>query len=97
MALFTQQGNSLTIHGNMTVDTVTTLLTEVTPKLKQAQEIDLKQVPDVDSSALSLMFEWLRQARENKVNLTFRNLPDSMVSLAELYGVLEMIPRQNSN
>jgi phospholipid transport system transporter-binding protein len=97
MALFTQQGNNLTIHSSMTVDTVAMLLTEVMPELKQAREIDLKQVPDVDSSALSLMFEWLRQARENKVKLSYCNLPDSLVSLAELYGVLEMIPQHKAN
>jgi phospholipid transport system transporter-binding protein len=97
MSLFTQQGNKLAIHSAMTVDTVATLLGDVVPLLKSPLEIDLKQVPEVDSSAISLMFEWLRLAKQNNVALIYHNLPNSLTSLATLYGVLEMIPQHNSN
>ena len=91
MALFTQQGNQLAIHSAMTVDTVSALLAGV--QLSGELEIDLKQVAEVDSSAISLMFEWLRLAQSNKAVVSYSNLPASLVSLAALYGVLEMIPQ----
>ena len=91
MALFTQQGNQITIHGAMTVDTVPALLAGV--QLRAELQIDLKQVAEVDSSAISLMFEWLRLAQSNKAIVSYSNLPASLVSLAALYGVLDMIPQ----
>ena len=97
MPLFTQQGNKLSIHSAITVDTVATLLGEVQPLLKNPLEIDLGKVPEVDSSAISLMFEWLRLAKKNSAALSYSNLPDSLTSLAALYGVLEMIPQHHSN
>jgi len=97
MPLFTQQGNKLAIHSAITVDTVTTLLGEVMPLLKSPLEIDLGKVPEVDSSAISLMFEWLRLSKKNKAVLSYSNLPDSLTSLADLYGVLEMIPQHHSS
>ena len=75
----------------MTVDTVPALLAGV--QLSGELEIDLKQVAEVDSSAISLMFEWLRLAQSNKAVVSYSNLPASLVSLAALYGVLEMIPQ----
>ncbi|HEY8085701.1 MAG TPA: STAS domain-containing protein [Methylophilaceae bacterium] len=97
MPLFTQQGNKLAIHSAITVDTVATLLGEVIPLLKSPLEIDLEKVPDVDSSAISLMFEWLRLAKQNNAVLSYCNLPENLTSLAALYGVLEMIPQHKSN
>ncbi|HEY7986169.1 MAG TPA: STAS domain-containing protein [Methylophilaceae bacterium] len=97
MPLFTQQGNKLAIHSAITVDTVATLLGEVIPLLKSPLEIDLEKVPEVDSSALSLMFEWLRLAKQNNAVLSYCNLPENLTSLAALYGVLEMIPQHKPN
>ena len=54
--------------------------------------VDLAEVGDVDSSALSLLFEWEREARRRNVKISFRNLPATMKSLATLYGVSELIP-----
>jgi phospholipid transport system transporter-binding protein len=45
----------------------------------------------VDSSALSLLLEWRREAARNGREVRYRNLPASMKSLAELYGVTELL------
>lgn len=55
-------------------------------------EVDLSGVTDVDSVAISLLFEWVRQARAKQCTLTYSNLPVNLVSLASLYGVLEFLP-----
>ena len=54
--------------------------------------VDLAAVTEVDSSALSLLFEWQRAARSaQQLQISFRNLPESLKSLAALYGVAELI------
>ena len=94
MALIKQQGGRLVIHGAMTVETVNALLTESLPLLIADVEFDLHEVVDADSSAISLMFEWLRQAQTRKIGVTYTNLPATLVSLAKLYEVLELIPQR---
>lgn len=54
--------------------------------------VDLAQVAEVDSSAVSLMLSWLREAQRNNVNLCFSHVPDNLLSLARLYGVAEILP-----
>ena len=53
--------------------------------------IDLAAVTEVDSTALSVLFEWRRAALKKKFRISFRNLPDSMQSLAALYGVADLV------
>jgi len=52
---------------------------------------DLTAVTSADSSALSVILGWQRAAGEGRLQLT--NLPESVISLAELYGIAEMLPR----
>lgn len=54
--------------------------------------VDLSQVAEVDSSAVSLMLSWLREAQRNNVNLCFSHVPDNLLSLARLYGIAEILP-----
>jgi phospholipid transport system transporter-binding protein len=56
-------------------------------------EVDLAQVDEVDSAALSLLFEWMRKAHARNASLVFVNLPANLASLATLYGVLDLIPQ----
>lgn len=91
MALIQQEGNRLVIQSAMTVATVTAVLAEVSPHIVGEVEVDLSGVESVDSSALSLLFEWMRQAGQRNATITFANLPAALVSLATLYGVLDLI------
>ncbi|MFN3594811.1 MAG: lipid asymmetry maintenance protein MlaB [Thiobacillaceae bacterium] len=50
-------------------------------------EVDFAGAGKVDSSALSLMLAWRRRAHAVGRRLEFRNVPDSLRSLARLYGV----------
>lgn len=94
MALVEQQGARIIIKTPMTVDTVGDLLTETLPMLKSDVEVDLGEVSEVDSSSISLMFEWLRQAQQKNINMVYSNLPQTLVSLSTLYGVLDMLPQR---
>lgn len=92
MAQITQNENRWLVSGPMTVDQVNALLAE-SGALPTPAEIDLGQVSDVDTTAVSLLFEWQRQAQAKQSTIRFINLPDNLVSLAELYGVSEFIPQ----
>jgi phospholipid transport system transporter-binding protein len=53
--------------------------------------VDLSGVTEVDSSALSLMLEWRREAGRHGRAIRFLNLPANLKSLAALYGVTELL------
>ncbi len=56
-----------------------------------ALEIDFAQLDKVDSSAVSLMLAWLREAQCNNVTIRFANVPANLMSLSKLYGVSELL------
>jgi phospholipid transport system transporter-binding protein len=53
--------------------------------------IDLTGVTQVDSSALSVLLAWRRHAANRGAELQLLNLPASIQSLIDLYGVHELI------
>jgi len=57
------------------------------------QVIDLGRVTEADSSALAVMLGWLRAAESLRSTVKFANIPVGVRSLAELYGVTELLPR----
>ena len=56
------------------------------------QIIDLGRVEEADSSALAVMLGWLRAANSLRSTIKFANIPVGVRSLAELYGVAELLP-----
>ena len=81
-----------TIEGPVTADNVLSLLAQGAQLLTGPRmTVDLSGVTEVDSTALSLLLEWRREAIRNAREVRFRNLPASMKSLAELYGVTELL------
>ncbi|MGB8516308.1 MAG: STAS domain-containing protein [Gallionella sp.] len=88
-------GNRLQVSGVLTMNTVPVLYAEGIPHLNlENLVVDFAKVELVDSSAVSLLLGWLRVATKNKCDLQVTNLPDSLKSLATLYGVAEMLPAQ---
>ena len=85
-------GGRCTVQGPITVENVVALLGEGNERFTAAQvTVDLAAVTDVDSSALSLLLEWRREAGRNGRAIRFLNLPANLKSLAQLYGVTEFI------
>lgn len=94
MAQIQKNGDKVLVDGDMTVECVHALLAESASILDGGDlEFDLAGVSDVDSASLSLIFEWLRQAHSHNASIVFANLPANLVSLATLYGVLDLIPQ----
>ncbi len=84
-------GNELRLSGALTIANAAALCEEGKQQLTGDVVIDLAAVTEVDSTALSVLFEWRRTAQQKNLQVSFRNLPDSMKSLAALYGVAELV------
>jgi phospholipid transport system transporter-binding protein len=56
------------------------------------QIFDLKGVATADSSAIAVMLGWLRVADRTRSTVKFAHIPPGVRSLAELYGVTELLP-----
>jgi phospholipid transport system transporter-binding protein len=85
-------GDNYRIQGRITIANANALLTEgLKLFVRDGLVVDLSQLEEVDSSAVSLVLEWLREAQRNQRKLRFSNLPDNLKSLATLYSVLDLI------
>jgi len=81
------------LTGAVTVDSVGGLLRELQPQLEKGIDtLDFSGVEAADSAALALVFSAMRQARHAGRTLTCTGLPASFTTLAELYGVAELLP-----
>lgn len=54
--------------------------------------LDMAEVKRVDSSGLALMLEWLQLARDRNISLRFRNIPASLLRIARLSNVEQLLP-----
>ena len=57
------------------------------------QIFDFKQDSHADSPAIAVMLGWLRVASRSRSTVIFAHIPPGLRSLAELYGVSELLPR----
>ncbi|MGH8640616.1 MAG: STAS domain-containing protein [Burkholderiales bacterium] len=89
--MITCKDGHCTVQGPVTVDNVVSLLEQGREQLTSASTIDLSGVTEVDSSALSLLLEWRRDAARNGRAVRFARLPANLRSLAQLYGVTELL------
>lgn len=88
------EGNRLILSGSLVMSTVPALYEAGLQHLSDADmEVDLAKVEMVDSAALSMLLGWLRAAQAKNRSLRVTNLPANLLSLANLYGVAEMLPK----
>ncbi|MBI4196078.1 MAG: STAS domain-containing protein [Betaproteobacteria bacterium] len=85
-------GGRCKLQGPVTIGNVAAVLEEGA-RLFTAPEVtvDLSGMTEVDSSAVSLLLEWRRAALRGDRRIRFVNLPENLGSLAELYGVTELL------
>lgn len=90
--MITQEGDRLLFDGAVTIGTVPALLEQCRALLEPGVAVlDFKGVTEVDSAAVALALECLREARRRKLALSLANLPEAMQNLAELYAVSELL------
>jgi phospholipid transport system transporter-binding protein len=82
------QTNKLESITALTVQNAKAALDQGLAAIKAGQTVfDLGTVKAADSSAVAVLLEWKRAARKAGAVLSYVNLPDSLQSLAALYGV----------
>ena len=81
-----------TVKGPITMRNVTAVLAEGARLFAGPHVIvDLGGVTEVDSAAVSLLLEWRREAQAASRKIEFTNLPVNLKSLADLYGVSDLV------
>ena len=76
------------VEGPLTIGNVAAVLADSTDRpLPETGRIDLKGADPVDSAGVAILLEWKRRAAAEHKWLAFDNIPPSVASLAELYGV----------
>lgn len=89
-------GEPIEISGALTLDGATAVLQKGRAALAASSGdavFDLEKISAVDSSALAVVFAWLREAGAAKRRLTFVHLPQQLLSLAAVYGVGDLLPQ----
>lgn len=85
-------GNKIAVRGSITFNNVVELTQQGIGLIDgHCQVVDLNEVTEVDSSAVSMLLEWLRIAKMRKLDLHFVNLPENLNSLLKLYGLSGII------
>ena len=88
-----REGPRLVLSGPVTLGNVAALLDEGRRHLAEGvQTVDLGEVTEMDSALLALLLAWLRDARASERKLVFANLPESLRTIAQLYGVDRVLP-----
>ena len=81
------------VSGPVTLANVTALLEEGRRHLAEGvQTVDLAEVSEMDSALLALLLAWLRDAKAREQSLAFSNPPQSLRTIARLYGVERLLP-----
>lgn len=90
-----QDGGAIHFSGPLTMVSVNEALRESSALFTRDEgpwELDFSGVDDVDSAAVSLLLEWVRQAARLGIKLRISHLPDNLQCLVKVYGVEDLLP-----
>jgi phospholipid transport system transporter-binding protein len=88
-----REGKRILVSGPVTLANVAAILDEGRRHLAEGvRSVDLSEVTEMDSSLLAAMLAWQREAKSRGGELVFVNLPESLGTIARLYGVDGLIP-----
>ena len=88
-----REGARLVVSGAVTLGNAAALLEEGRRHIAEGvQTVDLAEVNEMDSALLAVLLAGLRDARGSNKKLSFVNLPESLRTIAQLYGVDRLIP-----
>jgi len=90
--------NRVEVSGSATMADSARLLAEGTAALGSVEtdklvEFDLAGVTNIDSSALAVVFGWMRAAQAGGKLVSLVNPPQNLLSLATVYGVTDLLPQ----
>lgn len=84
----------LTLCGSLDFDTVAMLRPLLRRYLRPDDKvsINLKRVGHCNSAGLALLLQWVEDAQQQGSTIQFRNLPHSLIEIAELYNLKSLLP-----
>ncbi len=84
--LIKQSDGTYFVEGNMTFSTLNKKTIKSFDFLNTTKEIciDLEKVTAADSAGLALMIEWIKHSKLLNTKLTFKNVPQQLLTLAKL-------------
>ncbi|MBS1172955.1 MAG: putative binding protein (contains domain) [Proteobacteria bacterium] len=86
-------GDRVEVSGAMTLVNARLLLDLGVKQLEDGAEVfDLASVRELDSASIAVLFGWQRAAAAAGKSVRILNPPRNLLSLAELYGVAELLP-----
>lgn len=87
-----RDGDTLVVEGGVTVRNVAGLTRQGIELLSSdLLHVDLQKVTEVDSTVISMLFEWRRAADRKGCQLKFVHFPASLESLMQLYDVTSIL------
>ena len=90
--MITNDGNRFRVDGPITMANARSVMEQGDSLFNHGEvEIDLAAVDEVDSSAVSILLQWVREAKQRDQKIIFINLPENLKSLVTLYGVQDFI------
>jgi phospholipid transport system transporter-binding protein len=88
-----RDGPRMVVGGPVTLANVRRVVEDGERQIDEGvRTVDLSEVSELDSSLLAALFAWLRHARKREVEIGFVNLPESLRTIARLYGVDTLLP-----
>jgi phospholipid transport system transporter-binding protein len=88
-----REGRRMIVGGPVTLANVRRVVEDGRRQIDEGvRTVDLSEVTDMDSSLLAALLAWLRHARERQQEITFAELPESLQTIARLYGVEGLLP-----
>ena len=88
-----REGERMLVTGPVTLANVAQTLEEGYAAIRAgAGAVDLAGVTELDSSLLAMLLAWLREAARAGRTLRLDNLPAGLTTIAQLYGVDELLP-----
>jgi len=90
--VYPREDGRLAVSGAVTIESVAAVMEGGIALFDRNDlAIDLVAITEVDSSAVSLLLEWKREALRRKGQLLFANIPQKLQTLLMLYGISEFI------
>lgn len=88
-----REGDRMRVSGPVTLATVTSLLDPGFEQIRDGVRIvDLAEVAELDSSLVAAVLAWLREAQRAGRRLELANPPQGFSTLAQLYGIGDLVP-----
>ena len=88
-----REGVRILLSGPVTLANAASVLEEGRQHLAEGvATVDLAEVGELDSALLAVALAWLREAKAAQREIAFVNPPESLQTLARLYGVETLLP-----